>query len=205
VLTGVLYLLQPLARLEGRLRAGLTPWRRRGPRAFKLPLRGTYSFWSEEWNGTEDRVRAIARSLCADGSVVRSGGDWDRWDLQVRGGLLAVARLRIGIEEHGAGRQLIRVRSWPHAPRAGVLLGAVAATLAIIGWADDRETAAALLGAISLAIVMRLLYECATACATVQRALRSHAQALPAPAQRGDESLAAGLAAEEPLALGVEL
>src|SRR5262249_10551811 len=29
-LTGLLYLLQPLARLDGRLKYGLTPWRRRG-------------------------------------------------------------------------------------------------------------------------------------------------------------------------------
>jgi hypothetical protein len=104
--------------------------------------------------------------------VVRSGGDWDRWDLQVRGGLLGVARLRIGIEEHGAGRQLVRVRSWPYAPRAGVLFGLLGSTLAIIGWIDDKETAATLLGIVSATIVLRLLYECGAACATIAHALR---------------------------------
>jgi GT2 family glycosyltransferase len=199
VLTGMLYLLQPLARLRGRLRAGLTPWRRRGPRTFAWPLERTHSFWSEQWHSTEDRVRAIAAALAADGSVIRSGGDWDSWDLQVRGGLLGDARLRIGIEEHGAGRQLVRVRSWPHAPRAGILFGALAATLAIIGLISDKDAAASVLGVTSLALVLRLLYECGAACATVAQALRR-------PVDRAAEAPEASEPTPlEPLPLGVEL
>jgi len=56
-LTGLLYLLQPLARLHGRIAHGLTPWRRRGPRAFGLPVPRTYSLWSERSQSTEERVR----------------------------------------------------------------------------------------------------------------------------------------------------
>jgi hypothetical protein len=177
----------------------LTPWRRRGPRSFTLPLRRTHSVWSEQWHGTEDRVRAVAGALRADGSVIRSGGDWDRWDLEVRGGLLGVARIRIGIEEHGAGRQLVRVRSWPYAPRAGLLLGALASTLAIIGLILDKDAAASVLGVTSLALVLRLLYECGAACATVAHALRR-------PVGRAAEVPEASEGtAPEPLALGVEL
>jgi glycosyltransferase involved in cell wall biosynthesis len=172
-LTGALYLLQPLARLRGRLRAGLTPLRRRGPRALALPLRRNYQLWSERWQSTEDRVRGLSEALRAGGSVVRSGGDWDRWDLQIRGGLLGVARVRIGIEEHGSGKQLVRVRAWPYAPRAGVLLGIALAALAILGWIDDREAAGGLLGLVSFAILARLMYECGNACATIGHALRN--------------------------------
>jgi hypothetical protein len=172
-LTGALYLLQPLARLGGRLRAGLTPLRRRGPRALALPLRRTYELWSEQWQSTEDRVRGLAAALRAGGSVVRSGGDWDRWDLQIRGGLMGVARVRLGIEEHGSGRQLIRVRAWPYAPRGGILLGVVIGALSILGWIDDREAAASLLGLVSFAILARLMYECGNACATIAHAVRN--------------------------------
>ena len=30
------------------------------------------------------------------------GGDYDRWDLEIRGGLLGSLRTRMAIEEHGA-------------------------------------------------------------------------------------------------------
>ncbi|HEY0515736.1 MAG TPA: glycosyltransferase, partial [Solirubrobacteraceae bacterium] len=159
-LTGLLYLLQPLARLEGRVSHGLTPWRRRGERAFVLPLPRTDSFWAERWQGTEERVRAIAQALAQRGAVVRSGGNWDRWDLQVRGGVLGQARLRIGIEEHGAGTQLVRVRCWPRTGWPALALVALLAALAGRAATGDAEPATALLGAFTLITLLRLLYEC---------------------------------------------
>ncbi|MDH3602477.1 MAG: hypothetical protein OEU26_22915, partial [Candidatus Tectomicrobia bacterium] len=47
------------------------------------------------------------------------------WDLEVAGGLLGGARALLAIEEHGAGRQLLRLKSWPHIPiptAVGILL-----------------------------------------------------------------------------------
>lgn len=171
LLTGVLYLLQPLARLSGRIGYGLTPWRQRGPGGFAIPRRRSYAFWSEQWQPTEDRVRAIAAALQSEGSVIRSGGDWDRWDLQVRGGLLGLARLRVAIEEHGSGRQLIRVQSWAHVPRAVFLLGALAATVAILAVVSDADAVTITLGALAAGLMARLLYECGTATRAVARAL----------------------------------
>jgi hypothetical protein len=171
VLTGFMYLLQPLARLRGRIRHGLTPWRRRGSRSIAVPAARSYSFWSEQWQSTEDRVRAIIAALRADGSVIRSGGAWDRWDLQVRGGLLGVARLRIGVEEHGSGRQLVRLRAWPHVPRLAMLLGVLAGMLTVAGVLSDADTVAAGLGLVAAALVLRAVYECGAACGTVHHAL----------------------------------
>ena len=170
-LTAMLYLLQPVARLYGRIAFGLTPWRRRGPRAFALPLRRTLAFWSEQWQTTEDRVRAISEALRADGSVIRSGGDWDRWDLHVRGGLLGSARLRIAIEEHGAGRQLLRVRSWPHVGVVSVVIAAAAAFLAGASVLSGDEDVAIPLAALATVLVVRVLYECGAATATIRHAL----------------------------------
>jgi hypothetical protein len=195
LLTGILYLLQPLARLYGRITHGLTPWRRRGPRAFALPIRRGYSFWSERWRGTEDRVRAIADALRADGSVIRSGGDWDRWDLQVRGGMLGAARLRIAVEEHGAGRQLVRVRAWPCAPRVALLLGALVGGLAILGVLSDADAATYALGLAAAALALRLVYECGAAIATIDHALHRPV----------DAHVLAEEESTEPLAIGAEL
>jgi GT2 family glycosyltransferase len=178
VLTGALYLLQPLARLQGRLLHGLTPWRRRGLRTLGLPFARTASFWSERWQGTEERVRAVSAALQGEGAVVGSGGDWDRWDLYVRGGLLGGARLRLGIEEHGAGRQLVRVRSWPRAGRAAMVLVAALALLALLAGVGDAEAASLLLATFAGLLLGRVLYECSVACATV-RAPLAHAIADP--------------------------
>jgi glycosyltransferase involved in cell wall biosynthesis len=203
VLTGLLYLLQPLARLYGRISHGLTPWRRRGPRAFALPLRRDYSFWNETWQSTEERVRAIAVALRADGSVIRSGGDWDSWDLQVRGGMLGAARLRIGVEEHGAGRQLVRARAWPWAPPVALVLGALVATLAVVSLLNQTDAVTWAFGLAAAALAGRLIYECGAATATVRKALYRPAQTevQDSPA----EALVPATLGPEPLTLGTEL
>jgi GT2 family glycosyltransferase len=171
LVTGSLYLLQPLARLSGRLRHGLTPWRRRGPRTLVLPRPRNYRFWCERWQGTEERVRAIIGSLQSEGSVITSGGNWDRWDLQVRGGLLGTARLRLAIEEHGGGRQLMRVRSWPRAPWGSLALCALAALLAVLAALSGSGQAAIALGTLAAVLTLRTLYEGAVASAAIDRAL----------------------------------
>ena len=171
LLTGFLYLAQPLARLDGRLRHGLTPWRRRGPRALSLPVARNASFWCEHWQGVEERVRAIADELGRKGAVVCSGGDWDRWDLQVRGGLFGVARLRIGIEEHGGGAQLVRVRAWPR-PRPGALaVCLLAVALATLAGLSDGDVATVVLAALAGALLGRLVYESCLSLAAIRSVL----------------------------------
>jgi glycosyltransferase involved in cell wall biosynthesis len=172
VLTGLLYLMQPPARLYGRLTHGLTPWRRRGPRMPSLPVTRNYSFWCEHWQGTEERVRAIIGRLRDEGSVTLSGGDWDRWDVEVRGGLLAGARLRMAIEEHGAGRQLVRVRCWPSAPRLSLALGTLAVALGVLGTLAHARGAALLALVFAGVVLGRLIYDCGLASASVRRVLR---------------------------------
>jgi hypothetical protein len=171
LLTAFLYLAQPLVRLEGRIAHGLTPWRRRGPAALGLPLPRTYAFWSETWQSTEDRVRAVSAALRAEGSVVRSGGDWDRWDLEARGGILGGARLRLAIEDHGAGRQLMRLRSWPHVSRVAITLGAFLSALAGLALLSGAHAVAGALGLLAVALGLRLAFECGAATVTIRKAL----------------------------------
>jgi GT2 family glycosyltransferase len=179
-LTGALYLLQPLARLYGRIRGGLTPFRRRGPRGLAMPLPRTSTVWSEEWAAVEDRVRALVAALLGAGSIVASGGEWDRWDLEVRGGLLGRARLRTAVEEHGAGKQLMRVRTWPCLSRSGVVTPIAVAALAGVALAIDPSVAAAgVFAGLALLVAARALYECARAAVAVQRAVRGIAENSP--------------------------
>lgn len=125
--TAVLYLLQPAARLVGRLRRGLTPWRRRGELAFAFPWPRRQDVWSEHWRSQTDRLLELERELRARCMTVTRGGDTDRWDIQVRVGPLGSARLRAATEEHGHGRQLVRYRVWPRWSRGlPILVGLLA-------------------------------------------------------------------------------
>jgi GT2 family glycosyltransferase len=169
VLTAMLYFLQPIARLQGRLRNGLTPWRRRGPPGFRLPVPRRVALWSEQWHAVEEHLLGICQSLRQEGSVVISGGDWDRWDLKVRGGSLGVAKLLAATEEHGGGRQLIRVAWWPSVTRGALALGGVVAGLGLVAVVGQAWNAAAILGAVALLLLLRVIYECAAASAIIGR------------------------------------
>jgi hypothetical protein len=91
-----------------------------------------------------------------------------------------MARLRLAIEEHGAGCQLVRVRSWPYAPKASIALGVLAALVASLALVSDADAVTAVLGAAAVALVMRLVYECGLATVTIRQALRGPAGAVRA-------------------------
>jgi GT2 family glycosyltransferase len=171
LLTTWLHLAQPVARLEGRIAYGLRPWWRRGVAGAALPIPRQAAIWSEEWRSAADRLAQIERVLLGCGIAPLRGGDFDRWDLEVRGGLLGAVRIRHTVEEHGGGRQLTRFRVMPNASTLAIVLpvllvgpGVLAALagawiaailLALLGAAAVAVTAreAALAAALSLAVI----------------------------------------------------
>ena len=121
---------QPIARLAGRLRNGLSPWRRRLAPAAAWPRPRTVEVWSEEWRSPQAWLQELQDALAVRGGFVRSGGPFDRWDLDLRAGPLGGVRIRTAVEEHGSGRQLMRARIWPHASPVGAVVALVLAVLA---------------------------------------------------------------------------
>ena len=174
-MTTALHLLQPVARLKGRLQYGLTMWRKRGIQGFSLPRSQTISLWSERWHSAEERLETLEKMLCEAGACVFRGGDFEAWDLEVRGGLLGGARLRLAVEEHGANKQYARFRCWPNFSRLGLsattLLTALVVSAALSGSNGGRIVAAAL-GMGALLLGWRKLYETGAALATLQVMLR---------------------------------
>ena len=169
-LTTVLHLLQPLARLSGRLRSGLTPWRARGPRVRALPRPTSWTVWSESWRSLECWVEALEQALREHGTVVTRGGDFDRWDLELRGGLIGRARILSALEEHGHGRQLVRFRLRPR-PLPGALLTAVLlAAVAAAAQLSGATHAAAALGLLLALTLAATVAECAHAAGSAGRA-----------------------------------
>jgi glycosyltransferase involved in cell wall biosynthesis len=188
-LTAFLYLLQPLARLCGRLDYGLSPWRWRSAAGLAFPWPRTLKVWSERWKASEARLRSLEADLRGIGAVVLPGGNYDRWDLEVRGGMLSTVRILMAVEEHGEGRQLIRFRAWPNYSLGGLVMAVLCAALATWAALDQAWFASAILEMVTVVLSLRILQECAAAMATILRVLRedigSTATALSSPEQSG--------------------
>ena len=179
-LTFGLHLVQPLARLTGRLAGGITPWRRRGggPLAW---LFGQRTFWNETWAPPARWLTQVEGRLRVGGCLVGRGAEFDRWDLQVRCGTLGAARLLFAVEEHGAGRQLGRFRWWPRPSRAALGIVALGVTAGILAGIAGMWLVSALSLAGAAAAGTAAIYHCATAAGGLAAAL---VDPLPAPEPR---------------------
>jgi hypothetical protein len=173
LLTMCLHMAQPIARLRGRINHGLTPWRSRGMQNWANPLPQAVHLWSEQWRSSEDWLHAVERGLSAQSAVVTRGGDFDPWDLEIRGGLLSGLHTHLAVEEHGGGKQLLRLRIRPNFSATGVGIPCMFATLAVTAALDHGPVAAALLGVFAIISGAWLLQGCARAKATVERALQT--------------------------------
>jgi hypothetical protein len=169
--TAFLHILQPIARLWGRLRYGISPWRRRGT-GFCLPRLRKYQIWSETWKAPEHWLEQLERALRAAGAAPLRGGDFAAWDIEAPGGLLGSCRVQMAVEEHGAGRQLVRFRSWPcYASWVLVLLVLVAAGAADAAIREAR-TACVLLAFAAVLVGFPVVQQCGAAMAAMDRAIR---------------------------------
>jgi GT2 family glycosyltransferase len=167
----LLHLVQPAARLWGRLTTGLVPWRGRAhARRFVWPPVRRLESWREHGEPVRRTLSRIERSLRRDRCAVRRGGGYDRWDLQVDGGSLGFARLRSCAEDHGHGRQFLRVEIRPHFTAwawACVVAGPMLTTWASL---DGALLVAALLGATTVAVALRAAWESGSSAAALAEA-----------------------------------
>ena len=170
LLTGVLHLVQPMARLSGRIEYGLTPWRRRG-RGLALPFAFNESAWREEWQSIEARTQTIASSFKHQEAAWQPGGDFDAWDFEVRGGMFSSARLISSVEEHGGGHQLVLFRAWPEISNFALAVIGATSGLALAAGIDGAWSAAAVLALTAGAITLRSFWEAALALGVVKSTL----------------------------------
>jgi hypothetical protein len=179
-LTTLLHLLQPAARLWGRLTYGLAPWRRcAGLRAAVAPRRRTFATWVRHGVPPDARLAAAEAALRAGGVCVQRGGAYDRWDLELRGGLLGAARLLLATEEQGGGSQLVRLRAWPRGAAAGQIAAAVLLLLALAAGASGAWAAAGVLGLAAALLAGTTAYECGLALGAVADLWPSMAEGEP--------------------------
>jgi GT2 family glycosyltransferase len=148
----LLFFTQPLARLAGRVPQRLANWLPSPPR-LAVPTPRSSSTWSEHWLSTEARLRALESALRDQGSIALRGGDFDRWDLRVGVGMFGWACMRMAIEEHGAGRQLVRCHLRPRSSRPMLVAAALVLALAVLAGVDGAPIAVAILGTVAVTVL----------------------------------------------------
>jgi hypothetical protein len=172
VLIAGLHLLQPLARLIGRLTSGLTPWRRRKTRGWAWPGWRTATIWSEKWRAPHEWLTSFEATLKAAGAVVIRGGNFDAWDLEVREGMLGRVRAQMVIEEHGGGRQLVRLQLAPRCTMAWFVLWLCCVVIAVSSALDYARLASAIFTGIAVTYWVVTIDEWARATAVFLRVAR---------------------------------
>ncbi len=170
VVIAVLHVLQPLARLWGRLDGGLTAWRSRGRSGFKLPRRRTKAEWTGDWREPGARLEQVYANLRRAQENAAHGGEFDRWDLEVFGGTFGSARYLMAVEDHGAGTQYVRQR-W--SPRVRTASTAVTITMLVLAFGSGlggEWGIAVVFAALVVAVVTTTVRQCGHAVAALERA-----------------------------------
>src|SRR6185436_18920361 len=139
-LVGLLHVVQPVARMWGRLRGR------------PLPARAAVD---QPWPGRrEDWLRVLQRDLSSRWCAVRTGPSGDTWDLQVSVGPLLRCRLRTAVRW---GWDPVVRRSWT-VSRVGVSTLAATAVLLLVAPGVAAVVTGALLvtAAVETAVLLRL-------------------------------------------------
>jgi hypothetical protein len=153
------HLVQPAARLLGRVQHGLGPWNWRNV-AQVVPLPSSTSLWSVRWEAIGSRLSQLESILRESAVAVIRGGDFDSWDLSIRGGLFGGIRVVSASMLLG---QMCRFRAWPKAPAEALVI--ILALIAMAGFAalDGAAVAGTMLALLAGVLGFLIYADCALA------------------------------------------
>ena len=109
LVTGFLFVTQPIARLSGRMGRGLTPWRSRCTNGFVIPRARVFKLAFSEGLSSHNRAIGWKRALKEANLPIVQGGADSRWAWQIEGGLFGGVRFLI---HHDLTDSF--VRAWPY-------------------------------------------------------------------------------------------
>ena len=134
------------------------------------------SLWREQAEDSSILMTTLSTSMRDRGAVVNSGGDYDRWDLEIRGGLFGAARLLAGCEEHEGGRQCLRVRIWPRYSILAITIAAVLGASTVTSVLTAAWISASVFAAATVATVWRAVVDAGRAAGILKEHTRQLGQ-----------------------------
>lgn len=179
-ITTFLYIMQPIARLKGRIKHGLFPLRDglsnlRYFRYFSI-LSSKIEFWSEEWRPMEDWLEDISKSLISFKNKVKKGGEYDRWDFQYQTGPFIYVRALLTIEEHGMGRQNLKLKKQMLVSNTSLALIAILLFLTYQAYSYEAFISSSIFGIFSSFLILKLIADALYTKASLVFALNSLSQ-----------------------------
>ena len=178
-LIAFLHVLQPIARLCGRLRHGLTPWKRRGNVRPVFPRTRKWAVWTEMWVDPDERRVRLERELIDMGFTVLRGNPYEAWDLEIIGGLLGSARVLLAVEDHGSRRQYVRFAAWPRYSRLALSLGFLGVVIAGVAASGGESLVALVLAGGATLLWFATILETGRSLAAILRSARQQEQHEP--------------------------
>jgi len=115
------------------------------------------TYWRDQREAPEETLRKLQADLVDAGAIARAGGEFDSWDLEVRGGPLGGSRLLLAVEEHAPGKQLLRFRILPAYGKSAAILSAVFAAMSIGAWWSGAAVAGVTSAFVAAFVVARAL------------------------------------------------
>lgn len=123
-------------------------WRER---AFRV------AYWSAQGVEKENILHALMEFLLPRKYLIAMDQGWSNWDLEISRGLWSIARVRVGTENHGEMKRLLRVHCGVHLSQLAkiVLLGyLIIGFLGVLVGVEEVVVAATLVGLINLAVIL---------------------------------------------------
>jgi len=115
------------------------------------------TMWRDEREAHEVTLNRIHTRIQDNGGLVRAGGNFDSWDLEVWGGLFGGSRLRFAVEEHAPGKQLLRFKVSPAFSRLAFALALVFAGMSVGAALSSAWIASTVSGLVAALIVARTI------------------------------------------------
>jgi len=118
----------------------------------------TLAFWSETGVEKEALLQAVIDFLKPRKFQIAIDQGWSAWDVEVHRGLWARAKVLVGVEYHGAGKRILRVRAAAHSSfLARLVLTGIAAAVVLVALVAPPAAAltAALIGGGAAAAIGR--------------------------------------------------
>jgi GT2 family glycosyltransferase len=173
-ITAALHLVQPLARLIGRLKHGLYPWRRGGSGKPNFKVTTTeQTLWFEEWNDPSAVVNRLNNELNQQITPTFAGGDLDDWDLAIRGGIFGSSYVNMAVEEHGGGKQLFRFRIQPHPSKWFLWVAGLSFVIVVLSGLNGSGLVTVIASMFFLWLVAMILRDIDAAIAIAAKAIKS--------------------------------